>query len=66
MYVWIWRRLPGGVAAKLVGSLLLLVAVVAVLLLVVFPWVSPRLPFNHVTVSPPTSTAQPRAQPTAG
>jgi hypothetical protein len=56
MYVWIWRRMPGPAAAKLAGALVLLVAVVAVLFLVVFPWVGPKLPFSHVTVDPPTPT----------
>ncbi len=51
MYVWIWRKLPGGVPGKLVGSLLLLAAVVALLFFVVFPWVEPKLPWNHVNVS---------------
>jgi hypothetical protein len=56
MYAWIWRKLPGGVAAKLIGTVVLVVAVVVVLFLVVFPWVGPKLPFNHVTVDPPTPT----------
>jgi hypothetical protein len=56
MYVWIWRKLPGGVATKLVGALLLVAAVVVVLFLVVFPWVGPKLPFNHVTVDTPAPT----------
>ncbi|HVD29072.1 MAG TPA: hypothetical protein VNC79_11325 [Mycobacteriales bacterium] len=51
MYVWIWRHLPGGRPGKLVGSTVLVLAVVALLFLVVFPWVEPRLPFNDVTVS---------------
>jgi hypothetical protein len=55
MYVWIWRRLPGGLPGKLVGSLVLLVAAVALLFFVVFPWVEPRLPFNDVTVDHGTS-----------
>ncbi|MBV9485210.1 MAG: hypothetical protein JO246_04065 [Frankiaceae bacterium] len=55
MYVWLWRRLPGGIPGKLTGCAVLLVAVVAVLFLVVFPWASPRLPFNHVTVNTPQS-----------
>jgi hypothetical protein len=54
MYSWIWRKLPGGLAGKLIGSLVLVVAVVAVLMLVVFPWIGPKLPFNHVTVDAPT------------
>jgi hypothetical protein len=50
MYGWIWRHLPGGTAARAVTALVLGLAVVALLLFVVFPWVEPRLPFNDVTV----------------
>ncbi|WP_164704307.1 hypothetical protein [Blastococcus litoris] len=50
MYGWIWRHLPGPTAAKAVTALVLLLAVVALLLFVVFPWVEPHLPFNDVTV----------------
>lgn len=49
MYSWIWRHLPGSRTAKLVQALLLVVAVVMLLMLVVFPWIEPRLPFNAVT-----------------
>ena len=51
MYTWIWRKLPGGLPGKLVGSAVLVLAVVALLFLVVFPWAEPRLPFNDVTVN---------------
>ena len=50
MYAWIWRHLPGGRASKALISALLVLAVCALLLFVVFPWVEPRLPFNDVTV----------------
>jgi hypothetical protein len=50
MYVWIWRHLPGGTASRAVVSLLLVLAVCALLLFVVFPWLEPFLPFNDVTV----------------
>jgi hypothetical protein len=50
MYVWIWRHLPGGRAVKLVQVLLLVLAVCALLLFVVFPWIEPHLPINQVTV----------------
>lgn len=49
MYAWIWRRLPGPTAAKLLQAVVLVVAAVALLLLVIFPWLEPRLPFNEVT-----------------
>jgi hypothetical protein len=51
VYAWIWRRLPGPFAVKLVQAALLIAAVLALLLLVVFPWAEPRLPFNDVTAS---------------
>jgi hypothetical protein len=50
MYGWIWRHLPGNTAIRSLLALLLVLAVVALLLFVVFPWVEPRLPFNDVTV----------------
>jgi competence protein ComGC len=49
MYSWIWRHLPGSRALKLLQALVLVVAVLSLLMLVVFPWVEPRLPFNAVT-----------------
>jgi hypothetical protein len=50
VYAWIWRRLPGGLRSKALLAALLALAVVALLLFVVFPWVEPRLPFSAVTV----------------
>lgn len=52
MYTWIWRHLPGPVAAKAFVALLLVGAVSALLLFVVFPHVEPLLPFTEVTVNP--------------
>ena len=51
MYVWIWRHLPGGMAAKVVQAVLLVTVVSALLLFVIFPLVEPHLPFTHVTVN---------------
>ncbi|GAA1251111.1 hypothetical protein GCM10009676_42400 [Prauserella halophila] len=50
MYGWIWRHLPGSVALRIVEAFVLVVAVVALLMFVVFPWVEPMLPFNDVSV----------------
>lgn len=50
MYAWIWHRLPGTVAAKALTATVLVLAVVALLLFVIFPWVEPMLPFNDVSV----------------
>ncbi len=50
MYTWIWRHLPGHVSLKLLQTLVLLLAVAAVLMFVVFPWIEPHLPISQVTV----------------
>ncbi|MBB3662663.1 hypothetical protein FB384_001567 [Prauserella sediminis] len=50
MYGWIWRHLPGPAALRVVEAIVLVAAVVALLMLVVFPWVEPLLPFNDVSV----------------
>ena len=55
MYIWIWRHLPGPLAARIAGCGALFAAVVAVLFLVVFPRVEPLLPFSDVTVDPPAA-----------
>jgi hypothetical protein len=51
MYGWIWRRLPFGLPGKIVGSALLIAAVVAVLWFWVFPAAEPLLPFDDVQVT---------------
>lgn len=50
MYVWLWRHLPGPLAARLVQALVLLAGAVTLLMLVVFPRVEPLLPYQDVTV----------------
>ena len=50
MYSWIWRHLPGGTASRAAISLVLVLAISALLLFVVFPWVEPHLPFDDVVV----------------
>lgn len=52
MYAWLWHHLPGPVAVRVLIAAVLALAVVALLFLVVFPWVEPRLPFTQVTVDP--------------
>lgn len=53
MYAWIWRTLPGPAAVRLLLVLLLVVAILALLMTVVFPAVDPLLPFNDVSVDTP-------------
>jgi hypothetical protein len=50
MYLWIWRHLPGNLLGKTLQALLLVAAVCALLLFVVFPWIEPHLPIGSVTV----------------
>lgn len=50
MYGWLWRRLPGGRGVRSVEAFVLFCAVVALLMLVVFPAVEPHLPFGQDTV----------------
>ncbi|MFC4004385.1 hypothetical protein ACFS2C_15045 [Prauserella oleivorans] len=50
MYAWIWRHLPGPVTARVAIATLLVTGVIALLMLWVFPWLEPMLPFNEVAV----------------
>jgi len=47
----VWRKLPGGWAWKTLESLVLIAVISATLIVVVFPWVEPKLPFSGNTVS---------------
>jgi hypothetical protein len=46
MYGWIWRHLPGPFVARFVQAAVLILAVVALLMFVVFPWIEPMLPID--------------------
>jgi hypothetical protein len=50
MYVWLWRHLPGNVAARAAQLVVLFLGVVALLMFVIFPWIEPHLPIDQVTV----------------
>jgi len=49
MYSWIWRHLPGPLYLRIIQAVVLTLGIVTLLMFVVFPWVEPKLPFNHVT-----------------
>jgi hypothetical protein len=51
MYGLIWRHLPGGTGSRTALSLVLVLAVCALLLFVVFPWVEPWLLAGDGTVT---------------
>ena len=53
LYAALWRRLPGRWPLKVAILAVAAVVICVLLFLVVFPWVEPRLPFNHVTVNSP-------------
>lgn len=50
MYGWIWRHLPGSTAVRVAEALVLVLAMVALLFFVIFPWIEPLLPFDKVEV----------------
>lgn len=50
MYSWIWSKLPGPTAVKLLIALVVFVAIVAVLFQWVFPWVDTVLPLQDVSI----------------
>lgn len=50
MYAALWRVLPGPWVVKLLIVLVLVVAVVVACFEWFFPWLSPLMPFNDVTV----------------
>jgi hypothetical protein len=57
MYGWLWARLPGPVAVKVLLALLLFLGVVLVLFLWVFPAVLPLLPLSDPTIDAAAATA---------
>jgi hypothetical protein len=50
MYAFVWRHLPGPLPVRILLTLVLIAAVVAVLFLWVFPDIAPHMPFNNGTV----------------
>lgn len=50
VYSWTWRHLPGPLPLRLLQTVILLAAAVALLLFVVFPRADTLLPYNDVTV----------------
>lgn len=50
MFEWIWRHLPGTTPVRWVLVAAIVLVTVTFLFLVVFPWLTPRLPFTDVTI----------------
>lgn len=53
MYGWIFRALPGPLWMRVILAVLLALAVVAALMLFVFPWISQFNPFTDSTIGSP-------------
>jgi hypothetical protein len=51
MYGWIWRLLPGNLAARTFVTVVLAGLAVAVLWYAVFPWLEPRLPLDPTVLN---------------
>jgi hypothetical protein len=50
VFDWIWRHLPGSTPVKWLLVAVIVLVTVTFLFLVVFPWITPRLPFTDVTI----------------
>ena len=50
MYGWAWRKLPGRWPLKALEAIAIVGVLSVVLVVLVFPWVEPKLPFSDNTV----------------
>ena len=50
MYRALWNLLPGPTAVKAILAIVIAVGVFFLLMEVVFPWLSPMMPYNDVAV----------------
>jgi hypothetical protein len=50
VFEWIWRHLPGSTPVRWLLVAVIVGVTVTFLFLVVFPWLTPRLPFTDVTI----------------
>jgi hypothetical protein len=50
MYGWLWRHLPGETPQRLAIAAGAMIVAAALLWYFVFPWVEPKLQFDHGTV----------------
>ena len=56
MYTTLWKLLPGDRGTKALTALGLVLAAVALLWYVLFPWLEPKIQFDHSAVPGTTST----------
>jgi hypothetical protein len=55
MYAWLWRHLPGNTVERTCVMLAAVIIVGLLLWYFLFPWVEPKLQFDHGTVGGGTS-----------
>lgn len=61
MYAWLWQRLPGDTSTKAFAAFVGVLVICVILWYVVFPWIEPRVQFDHgSTVDGGGSSAPPR------
>ena len=61
MYAWLWRHLPGNTVERTCVTLAAVIILGLLLWYFLFPWVEPKLQFDHGTVGGGTSApASPR------
>ncbi|HEX6472209.1 MAG TPA: hypothetical protein VF069_24170 [Streptosporangiaceae bacterium] len=59
MYGALWRLLPGDRPTKALTAFVLVLGTVALLWYVVFPWLEPKIRFDHGTVQGDTGSSAP-------
>jgi hypothetical protein len=59
MYAWLWKHLPGDLLTRLCTAAGIMVVAGLVLWYLVFPWVEPKLRFDHGTVGGSSAPANP-------
>ena len=60
MYGWLWRQLPGTLLQRVAVAAGTAVVAALVLWYFVFPWIEPKLHFDHGTVGGASAPASPR------
>ncbi|GAB2816242.1 hypothetical protein GCM10027176_21110 [Actinoallomurus bryophytorum] len=55
MYAWLWRHLPGNTVGRACVTLAAVIILGLLLWYSLFPWVEPKLQFDHGTVGGGTS-----------
>jgi hypothetical protein len=66
MYGAIWRSLPGDRGIKALTAAAILLGIAALLWYLVFPWIEPKIQFDHGTVEGGTSAPATPATPGPG